>query len=46
MTRRGLILALAFAGLSACGRKGLPKRLDGSTGMREDEDKLEKKGQS
>jgi len=46
MTRRGLILALALAGLLACGKKGPPKRLDGSTGMRTDRDKLKKKGRS
>ena len=44
MTRRDLILAFALAGLSACGKKGPPKRIDGSTGKGTDLDKLKKKG--
>jgi predicted small lipoprotein YifL len=46
MTRRDFILALVLAGLSACGKKGPPKRLDGSTEKRTDPDKLKKKGRS
>ncbi len=47
MTRRELILftsaAAVAAALAACGKKGPPKRPDGTSGMKLDRETLEKK---
>jgi predicted small lipoprotein YifL len=50
VTRRkvlsAVLLAPLLAGVAACGKKGRPKRPDGSSGIKIDPEKLKKKGQS
>ena len=46
MKRRRFIVVLMLAGLLGCGKKGRPKRLDGSTTIRIHPEKTKNKGQS